>query len=35
MFDEKWFVKLCETVKEMFRFEKVQYVHNDKTEEFE
>lgn len=30
-FDEKWFVKLCETVKETFRFEKVQYVHNDKN----
>lgn len=30
-FDEKWFVKLCETNKEMFRFEKVQYVHNDKN----
>ncbi len=30
-FDEKWFVKLCETVKDMFRFEKVQYEHNDKN----
>lgn len=30
-FDEKWFIKLCKTVKGMFRFEKVQYEHNDKN----
>lgn len=30
-FDEEWFVKLCETVKDMFRFEKVQYECNDKN----
>jgi len=30
-FDENWFVKLCEIVKSMFRFEKVQYEHYDKS----
>lgn len=30
-FDENWFVKLCEIVKDMFRFDKVQYEHNDKN----
>lgn len=32
-FDENWFVKLCGIVKDVFRFEKVQYEHNDKKVE--
>lgn len=28
-FDENWFVKLCEVIKDTFRFEKVQYEHGD------
>ncbi len=30
-FDEKWFIELCKTANDMFRFEKVQYEHKDKN----
>ena len=30
-FDEKWFIELCKTANDMFRFEKVQYGHKDKN----